>query len=330
MKEIKVKGLIVDLFRRYPGIFVSGEELSAELGFSRASVWKYIQKLREDGYGIEAVPHHGYRLRSVPDKLLGYEVAGRLSTRTLGKKDIHFFDEIDSTNSKACELAEAGAEEGTVVIAEKQTGGRGRMGRKWASPAGQGVYMSVILRPDMKTDRIPAITLIAALAVIRSIEAVCGVEAGMKWPNDVYMNGEKVCGILTEIRAQPDRVDFLVLGIGVNVNASKRSLPSGATSLRLRTGHRVDRIEFVRDLIGQLESLYGIYCESGFGVLRGECRRHSTILGNDVSMVEDSRTVEGKALDIDEKGALLVRTGGGEMRRIFSGDVRLCRKRGDT
>jgi BirA family biotin operon repressor/biotin-[acetyl-CoA-carboxylase] ligase len=327
MKETEAKGRIVKFFRGHPGVFVSGEDLSVELGFSRASVWKYVQKLREDGYEIEAVPHHGYRLRSTPDKLLGYEVSADLSTRILGKGDVLFFEEIDSTNRKAWDLAEAGTEEGTIVLAERQTGGRGRMGRKWSSPAGQGIYMSVVLRPGMKTDRIPAITLMAALAVIRAIENVCGIEAGMKWPNDVYVDGEKVCGILTEIKAQPDRVDFLVLGIGVNVNSERGSLPPGATSLRLRAGHRVDRIALVRDLIERLESLYSMYCENGFAALRDGCRRYSTILGKDISMLEDGRAIEGKALDIDEKGALLIRTAGGEVRRIFSGDVSLCRER---
>ena len=325
MKDADVRAQIVKIFRDNSGVFVSGEEVSEALGFSRASVWKYIQKLREDGYEIEAVPHLGYRLRSAPDRLFGFEVASGLKTRTIGKKDIYYFDSIPSTNDKACELAEGGSPDGSLVIAETQTSGRGRLGRKWLSPKAEGIYFSIILRPDVQMDEIPAITLIAAGAVIKAIKRQCGIEARMKWPNDVYINGRKVCGILTEIKAQPDRVDFLVLGMGINVNTSRKKLPAEGTSLEAETGARYDRVDLLKKILEEVEKDYTLFRAEGFESLREECKEFSSVLGKSLKIDQYDGSVEGVAVDIDSRGALILRTRSGEKRRIFSGDVVLCR-----
>ena len=325
MKEFEVKKRIIGFFRETEGNFISGEEISGVLGFSRACAWKYIKKLRDDGYVIEAVPHLGYRFKSAPDKIYGYDVSSGLRTKAIGKKPIYYYDSIDSTNDRAYELAESGEPEGTIVIAETQTRGKGRMGRKWVSPASGGIYASIILRPDMETDEIPAITLIAAMAVIRAIKKICALEAGMKWPNDILIGGKKVCGILTEIKAQPDIVDFLVLGIGVNVNTSFKKLPPEATSLRIESSRRMDRTEFIRRMLEELERVYSKFRKEGFASLREECKTLSLILGEWVKISEHHRSIEGLAVDIDEKGALIIRTEGGIFQRVFSGDVVLRR-----
>jgi BirA family biotin operon repressor/biotin-[acetyl-CoA-carboxylase] ligase len=305
-KEFEVKKKIITFFRESEGDFISGEEISSALGFSRASVWKYINKLRDDGYVIEAVPHLGYRFKSAPDKMYGYDISSGLRTKTFGQKSIYYCESIGSTNDRAYELAESGEPEGTLVIAETQTRGKGRMGREWVSPKG-GIYISVVLRPDAETDEIPAITLIAATAIIRVIKKICGVDAKMKWPNDILVSGKKVCGILTEIKAQPDMVDFLILGIGINVNTPSENLPPEATSLKVELSRQADRAEFVRHMLKELEDDYARFKKEGFASLQEECKGLSLILGERVKVSEHHRSIEGLAVDIDEKGALIIR-----------------------
>jgi len=321
MKEYDAKKKILVFFRKNEGKHVSGEEISHAMGFSRAGAWKYISKLREDGYNISAVPNRGYCLESGPDKVYGYDIAGLLNTKVIGKRSIHHYDKIDSTNSKAYELAETGVDEGTIVIAESQTHGRGRLGRKWVSPEPGGVYMSIILRPDLGTDEIPAITIVAAGAVARTIKKVCGLDPGIKWPNDILINGKKICGILTEIKAQPDMVDFLVLGIGVNVNTSSEKLPEGSASLKELTLRTVDRAHFIRILLEELEHDYLKFNTEGFSPLREGCKALSIVIGRKVEVTEHHRRVKGEAIDIDEKGALVVKNSEGDLQRVFSGDV---------
>ena len=325
MKENEIKQKIIGFFRDNQDKYFSGEDLSGHLGFSRASVWKYISKLRASGYEIDAVPHLGYKLVSSPDKLFGFEISNGLSTKTFGKDAIHYYDSITSTNDKAYALAEAGEAEGAVIIAESQTKGKGRIGRKWLSPEGGGIYLSIVLRPDFETDEIPTITLMAGAAIVQAIKKVSGVDAVMKWPNDVLINGKKVSGILTEIKAQPDRVDFLVLGIGINVNTLSKKLPSEGTSLVVESGKPVDRIGLVRVVLAEIEKRYEKLKKKGFASIRDEYKSLSSVLGSKVKVQEHHRTLVGTAVDVDEKGALIVKDKTGELKRVFSGDVLLCR-----
>ncbi len=325
MKENEIKQKIIGVFRENRDKYFSGEDLSGHLGFSRAYVWKYIGKLREDGYEIYAVPHLGYKLVSSPDKLFGFEISNGLATKTFGRESIHYYASITSTNDRAYELAEAGEGEGTVVVAETQTKGKGRIGRKWISPEGGGVYLSIILKPDFETDEIPTITLMAGAALVQAIKKTSGVEAVMKWPNDVLVGEKKVSGILTEIKAQPDRVDFLVLGIGVNVNTPSNKLPSEGTSLLMESGKTVDRIELVRGLLSEIEKRYNKLKKNGFVSMRDEYKSLSSVIGKKVKVQEHHRVLEGTAVDVDEKGALIVRDNKGDLKRVFSGDVLLCR-----
>ena len=325
MKDFENKKKIIHYFRKSGGKHVSGEALSKELGFSRANVWKYIKRLREDGYVIEASSRLGYVLKASPDRISVYEIDVGLEARIFGKRPIYFYDEISSTNVRAYELAEEGAAEGTIVIADSQSKGKGRIGRKWVSPKGGGIYMSMILRPDVETDEIPTITLITASAVVKAIRQECSLEPAVKWPNDVMLGGKKVCGILTEIKAQPDSVDFLVVGIGINVNTPLSKLPPEGTSLSEGGAPLVDRTAFLRRLLFEFEKDYVKFKDEGFAALRAECKKLSLVLGKRVDIVEHHRPLSGKAVDIDEKGALVVLTDDGELRRVFSGDVMLCR-----
>lgn len=325
MKENDIKREIIGFFRENQDKYFSGEDLSRHLGFSRASVWKYISKLRDDGYEIDAVPHLGYKLVSSPDKLFPFEISRGLSTDIFGRGSIFYYDSIGSTNNKAYELAEGGEAEGALVVAETQTKGKGRIGRKWVSPGGGGIYFSLILRPVLETDQIPTITLMAGASIVRAVKKVTGVNALMKWPNDVLIDGKKVSGVLTEIKAQPDRVDFIVLGIGINVNTSGKKLPPEGTSLTAASGKEVDRLELLRALLVEIERHYKKIRDKGFVSIRDEYKSLSSVLGKKVKVQEHQRTLEGTAVDVDEKGALIVKDRSGGLKRVFSGDVLLCR-----
>ena len=320
-QETDIKKQILEFFYENKSDYVSGEEISASLKFSRASLWKHINKLRYDGYIIEAVPHLGYTLRSAPDKMYGYEISLGLGTETIGKQKIWYYDSLQSTNSKAYELAESGEAEGTLVIAETQTAGRGRLGRKWISPEGGGIYFSLILRPDMESDKIPVITLVAAASIQKAIKKVCGADAGIKWPNDILIDGKKVCGILCEIKAQPDMVDFLILGAGINVNTPIEKLPAEATSLKNESSNSVSRIKLMRQILTEIEKDYLKLKKEGFEPLREECKKLSTVLNKRITVKEHHHVFEGIAKDIDEKGALIVKKKDGNLKRVFSGDV---------
>lgn len=325
MRTSVTKNKIIHFLAENKNEFTSGEDLSSALGFSRAGLWKHIKQLREEGYVIEAVPNKGYKLRSSPDAMYSHSVQDGLNTTVIGKGDFYYYDEVTSTNDEAYRLAEDGAPEGTLVVSDTQTAGKGRLGRKWSSPKGEGVYFSLVLRPDVNISIIPTITLISALAIVDTVERVCGVKAEIKWPNDVLVSGRKLCGILTEMKAQPDMVEFIVLGIGINVNTSLSKLPEGSTSLKHETGGVVLKKDILKGILEEFETDYNIFKREGFLSLREECKVHSAVIGEQVSVSEHGRILEGTVLDIDESGALMVEDSRGELRRIFSGDVTLCR-----
>jgi len=307
--------------------FVSGEAISDKLGLSRAAVWKHVNALRGQGYGIEALPARGYRLVSIPDRLGALEIGPLLHTHDLGQV-LHCEDELPSTNDAAKELAEAGAVHGEVVIAESQTAGRGRRGRTWVSPSGRNLYMSVVLRPHLAPQRAPELTLVASLAACDACRQA-GVEAGIKWPNDVLVEGRKVAGILTELSAESDEVHWVVLGIGVNLNAEDADFPDElrdvASSLAIERGQPVPRALFTAALLSTLEQWLDLHAADGFGPIRDAWRARSCTLGREVRVDVEGREITGRAEDIDDTGALLVRTGSG-LVRVVAGDVRLLRR----
>jgi BirA family biotin operon repressor/biotin-[acetyl-CoA-carboxylase] ligase len=310
--------------------FVSGEAISDKLGLSRAAVWKHVNALREQGYRIDAVPARGYRLVAIPDRLTPLELRPLVNTRDLGQV-LHCFDEVGSTSDVAKELAEDGAGHGEVVVADAQTAGRGRRGRTWVSPPGRNLYFSAILRPELPPHRAPELTLVASVAMCEAVRQ-SGVEAaGIKWPNDILVGGRKLAGILTEMAAEPDRVQWVVIGVGVNVNLSPEDLPEElrgeATSLRIEKGSEVPRALFAAACFARLEEWVERHAEEGFAPVRDAWRRLSVTLGREVLVRTGDRELRGVAEDIDDSGSLVIRPPGGPPTTVLAGDVTLLRAR---
>ncbi len=299
---------------------VSGEELSRLLGVSRSAIWKHIEKLRDEGYDIAAHPHLGYRLIGIPDKLLAAEIKWKLNTKFLGKK-IYSYERVDSTMDIAYRLAEDNAPEGVVVFSEEQRRGRGRMDRNWVSPKGKGIYLSLILRPQILPLQASKITLLMAVAIAQAIRRVSGLAAKIKWPNDILINHKKVCGILTELSAELDRVRFLILGVGINVNTARSVLPKEATSIKEELGRKVSRIELAKEVLRQTEKYYSLFKQKKFSSIAREWKDLSAILGSRVKVVFQGKKIEGQAQDIDSQGALVIRRDNGFLEHIWTGDV---------
>ncbi len=309
---------------------VSGEAISDKLGLSRAAVWKHVEALRGQGYRIDAIATRGYRLVAVPDRLRALELRPLLNTHDFGQV-LHCFESIASTSDHAKELAEDGAGHGEVVVAEGQTGGRGRRGRSWVTAPGRNVAFSVVLRPSgLPTVRAPELTLVASLAVCDALRRA-GVDAGIKWPNDILVKGRKIAGILTELAAEPDQIQWVVVGVGVNVNAQAEDFPAElrdlATSVLLERGQPAPRALFLAACLTLLEEWYDRHAEEGFEPIRAAWKERSVTLGREVMVQLDGRELVGRAEDLDHSGALLVRTAVG-IERITSGDVALLRPRG--
>jgi BirA family biotin operon repressor/biotin-[acetyl-CoA-carboxylase] ligase len=315
---------ILKLFKKHPDAFLSGEQISSGLNISRSALWKHIEKLRSMGYGFEAVPHLGYRLVNVPDKLYPEEVRDKLNTHSFGK-EIAYYDAVDSTNSVAYDLSKKGAKEGTVVLAEAQTKGRGRLAREWVSPKHKGIYMSVILRPKMTPFQAPKITLTAAVSCAQAIREIAGISAFIKWPNDILVNGKKIGGILTEMDAECDTINFVILGIGINVNTKASELPKGGSSISEELGKRVSRVELTKALLERLEKNHRFFSQEGFKPIRKEWRNLSATLGRRVKASCMHKKIEGEAIGIDAEGALIIRLDNGFQEKVVAGDVLLLR-----
>jgi BirA family biotin operon repressor/biotin-[acetyl-CoA-carboxylase] ligase len=314
---------IIEFFKKNPN-YVSGEELSRYLRISRQGLWKHIQELRLAGYEIMAVPHLGYRLISSPDRLLPFEVSFHLNTKFIGKK-IYYFEALSSTMDEAVKLGLAGISEGAVVLAETQTRGRGRLGRHWLSPKHKGIYFSLILRPKILPNATPMLTLLCAVSVCEAIKENLGLEAQIKWPNDIFMHHKKLGGILTELNAEMDVVRFAVIGIGLNVNTDKKNLLSGATSLREQKKEHVNRLVLLQEILRQIEKNYLYFSSQGNAVIINKWREYSLTLGKRVKVICQKAHLEGEAIDVDADGGLLVRKDSGLVEKIMAGDVVHCR-----
>lgn len=315
---------LLALFEEAGGVFLSGEELSGRLGISRTAVWKQIERLRRQGYRFEAVPRRGYRLVAKPDKLDVARIVRMLQTEWLGRS-VKYMEQVDSTNALAHQLVAKGEAQGTLIVAEEQLAGRGRMGRSWHSPPGKGIWMSFILRPDIPLLFTPQLTLLTAVAVCRAIRAVCSVEAGIKWPNDILIGGRKVCGILLETSAEEDRLLHVVAGIGVSVNLTEDDYPpelrSIATSLLIESGRPVSREELLCRILQEWESLFAMYRAEGFSPVRSLWEALSVTLHRSVRSETPQGVIEGTALSLDESGALIVQTKDGSLNKLYSGVV---------
>ncbi|MDO8473255.1 MAG: biotin--[acetyl-CoA-carboxylase] ligase [Dehalococcoidia bacterium] len=305
------------------GEFVSGEELSRRFSVSRTSIWKQMRVLRAKGYDIESQPRRGYRLISCPEDISALEVRKRLSCSLFGC-DIQQLARVASTQQEAFRMAQGGAPAGTVVLAEEQTGGRGRVGRSFFSPPG-GLWFSVILRPPLQPQVCLPLSLMAGVAVVESVIGLTGLPAVLKWPNDVLVGGKKVAGILAEMVAETDAVRFVILGIGVNANVPVGAFPvelqSIATSLSAESGKDVSRSRLLCTILENLDRRYADMLSLGAGSVLDAWRKCPNVLGGRVRVNSINEQVQGLALDLDIDGALLVRTDDGTVKRVIVGDV---------
>jgi len=300
--------------------FVSGEELSRTLDISRSAVWKQIKALRMLGFTISAEPSRGYKLVASPDRLHAASIAYLLKSERIGKR-IATLSEAVSSNNVAFKMAEDGAEDGSVVIAESQTGGKGRLGRNWASPPRVNLYCSIILRPPIQPVAAPQLTFLSVIAVARAIEQLTTLKARIKWPNDILIEGKKVAGLLNEMSAETDKVNFVILGIGVNLNMTAEQFPDdlrhAATSIFMESGEKVDRNLFARVMLQELDNLYTKFLAEGYASARREWLERSWLEGAMVTVTDNNSVKSGRVTGIDEYGALLLDTG----EQILSGDV---------
>ena len=318
---------ILNSLRAAGGGSVSGAELSQKLGVSRAAIWARVQELRALGYDIEASPHLGYRLLNAPDVLHADDLLSRLGKTKVIGRDIRVFQETTSTNDIVDKLARDGVKEGVVVFAESQSKGRGRLGRKWVSPARKGLWFSVLLRPELPPQHATRLTVASATALRRAIETETGLKAEIKWPNDILVNGKKVAGILTEMNAEPDRVKYIILGIGVDVNLNSGDFPAElrklASSLKAELGKPVPRAELAVQILKELDADYCRICTEKFPALADEWEEHGTTIGQTVAIRIGDREIRGRAESLGEDGAMLVRTEHGHLERVVGGDVTL-------
>jgi BirA family biotin operon repressor/biotin-[acetyl-CoA-carboxylase] ligase len=323
---------ILDALRRAGGQTCSGETISSQFGISRAQVWKHVEALRTRGYTIDGDPGGGYRLSEIPDRLYAEEIRVGLETSWLAT-EIHYFETVDSTNRVALDLARSGSAHGTTVVADQQTAGRGRLGRSFFSPPAVNLYTSIVLRPKIHTAEAPTWILAAAVSVAQTIEQTLDIPGGaeIKWPNDVLLGGLKTSGILMELGAEATQVDFLVLGIGVNLNVDRKHFPdefrNHATSLASHSGRPVDRLAFARHLYGNLETTLNVCTDRGFEGVRAEFDARFEMRGKRISVLElDGSELRGSALGIDDDGALRLGLDSGDVRRVIAGDVTLAKE----
>ncbi|MDY2594881.1 MAG: biotin--[acetyl-CoA-carboxylase] ligase [Oliverpabstia sp.] len=320
MESNKTK--ILKILRNTDG-YLSGQELCEQLGISRTAVWKYMKQLKEEGYEIQSVQNKGYCLMEVPDVLGESEIKSRMETQWVGQR-VYFYEKIDSTNTQAKRLAEEDAPSGTLVVSDCQVKGKGRRGRVWTSPKGEAIYMTILLRPQIRPDRASMVTLVMGLSVVQAIRNVLGLETSIKWPNDVVLNRKKLVGILTEMSAQMDYIEYLVIGTGINANmtAFSEELKDKATSLRMEMGRPVNRAALIAESMKYFEKNYEIFEKTQD--LSGLMEDYQAVLANlnqPVRVLEPGHEYSGIARGINEKGELLVEREDGTVTAVYSGEV---------
>jgi len=319
------KDQLLQYLKETKGEWVSGESLSKQMGVSRSAVWKQISKLKEEGYSIESAPKKGYLFRKASELLLPNEIREGLETKLLGKGDIVYSKEIDSTNRKARDLADEGAPEGTLVLSEAQIRGKGRKGRTWFSPPKGGIYISLILRPTISPVDAPKFTLLTAVAIAEALLSMTPLNINIKWPNDILVNGKKIAGILTEMSTEMDAVNYIVVGLGLNVNTPKfpEAIQGIATSIFIETGKVFPRVKIIQEYLARYEAYYDMYKKIGFDSIIDRWKDLSEIIGKKVEVEVIGNQFIGKALDIDSDGALILKDEQGGVHRIISGDITL-------
>ncbi|WP_091189295.1 biotin--[acetyl-CoA-carboxylase] ligase [Paenibacillus catalpae] len=316
---------LLELFEQSPGQYVSGEMISQELGVSRTAVWKQIKKLESLGYVFDASRRLGYKLISSPDTLSVPQLISQLKSKVFGHS-IDWHEAVDSTQNRAQRLAEEGAPEGTLVIAEQQLNGRGRMGRGWVSPQGKGIWMSMILRPSVPIHFAPQLTLLTAVALCRSLRRLTALPIGIKWPNDLLVEGKKISGILLESTAEEERLRYVIAGIGISVNLEQSDYPeeilNKVTSLRIANGGEgFDRTTVITDFLQEWEQLYFLYLENGFTPIITLWEALSVSLNHPARLITPQGTIDGVPIGLDASGALKVRKEDGSTVIVFSAEM---------
>jgi len=326
MEPPSIKRRLIEALSGSRGVFLSGQSLADMLGCSRTAVWKHIDDLRKEGFQIEAVRKKGYKIIKTPDQISENEILFGLGTERIGR-NIVFYETVDSTQRLAHEMAHNGATEGTIVIADEQTGGRGRMSRQWHSPRQQGIWMSMILRPNLPPQKAPQFTLIAAVAAVQAIEEVAGLNPEIKWPNDILIQGKKMTGILTELQADPDHIHFLIIGMGMNVNQHQEDFPpevkDAATSLSIEKGEPISRVLLIRSYLEHFEKYYDIYMEKGFGPLKLLWESYAVSIGKNIIARTLSGEIAGRAIGITEDGVLRIQDKYGQIHEVYSADIEI-------
>ncbi|OEH93425.1 biotin--[acetyl-CoA-carboxylase] ligase [Bacillus solimangrovi] len=317
---------LLDIFSQHEGEFISGQKISNLLGCSRTAVWKHIEELRKDGYELEAVQRKGYRIIGTPDKISENAIRLGLRTTKIGQ-NIHYEDSVDSTQKIAHQLANSEAPNGTIVVSDEQTLGRGRLDRTWYSPKGTGIWMSVILRPNIQMHKAPQLTLLTAVSVVRGIKKSTGIECQIKWPNDILINEKKCVGILTEMQADADRIRAVIIGIGINVNHRTDHFPEElqqiATSLAIEKGEEINRASVMQAILKEMEDLYEDYLKEGFSLVKTLWEANAVSIGKRIRARMMNETVEGYAKGITGDGVLLLETDDGKIRQIYSADIEI-------
>lgn len=317
-----MKGEILKLLKETDG-YISGQELCERFGVSRTAVWKVINQLKEEGYEIEAVRNKGYILKGSADVLSKEELESTIHTKWAGA-NVAFFEETDSTNNEIRRLAEQGAPHGTLAVAERQLGGKGRRGRVWTSPAGVGIWMSMLLRPQIDPMAASMLTLVMALATRKGIETATGLRSEIKWPNDLVLNKKKICGILTEMSTELMEIQYVIPGTGINVNQTEfpDEIKATATSLRIESGKLQKRSEIIAAIMAAFEGYYDTFLKTqDMSGLIEEYNANLVNLGNEVCVLDPAGEYRGVSEGINKDGALLVRLSDGTLKEIISGEV---------
>lgn len=303
--------------------YVSGQDLCREFGVSRTAVWKAVNQLKGEGYEIEAVQNKGYRLLGSPDVVSAEEVKSRLDTVWAGCR-VRYFETLDSTNIAAKRMAEDEAPNGTLVIADKQTAGRGRRGRLWETPKGEAIAMTLLMRPKLRPEKASMLTLVMGMAVTKALNELLGLECKIKWPNDVVFEGKKICGILTEMSTEINVINYLVIGCGINANMTEfpEELKERAISLRMITGQEVNRAEIISCCMEYMEKYYSVFQETeDMSLLMEEYNRMLVSVGNEVCVLEPGHEYRGISEGINCAGELLVRREDGTVCQVYAGEV---------
>lgn len=326
-----MKNRILKKLKNEKGKYLSGEQLSEHLEVSRTYIWKCIKELRAKGYVIESSPKKGYKLSYIPDIINNKEIMEERKSKLLGKNVI-YFPQIDSTNNYAKKIAHEGCEEGTVIIADMQTSGRGRLGREWNSKDKKGISMSVVLKPKIAIQELQIITLAASVAVVEAVKELTGIGLGVKWPNDIILDGKKICGILTEASVEMDGINFVVLGIGLNVWHEEEDffgeLKQKATSLSIYIRQKeqlndiiIRRSQLIKMILFKLEQLYDKINKGDLDLITTLWRKYSVTLGKEVLIVVKGEEYSGTAVDITNEGKLIVECSDGNRREVLSGEI---------